>query len=1761
MPPKEDKNDTMRLKRYANEMDVMNKRLIQINESIKKFNPETEDEFFLQLKQEALVDVHFEYKRKAGDLFELLPEEDIAERQKQILDFEELLDDTNVLIKRFLSKYKKSEPPPNRNERNEGEPISRIRLPEIPLPTFAGNYNEWVYFREKFTALIIDNPSLDDVQKHHYLRSALRDEAATLQSSNDTLQSLWLALTKRYEMKRVIAEKHITELFNIKCMFRESASELRCLLDVVIKNIRVLETIELEQNQLSELFLINLVCGRLDGETRKAFEQQQNPEAFPTWKDTLKFLQQRCHVLESIEASKASMGKSSVIKNPSTTVPANRYTQKPPAGRLNTLTTSNKKPLQCPICQKRHITSQCIEFLNMSVKDRQNKVKTLNICNNCLSPRHATKDCSSSSCRRCNGQHHSLLHLDSSNDTSNGNNNNTNNNRGGNNNNNNNRGGNNNNNATGSHNLVTSLNKNQPPLTLVSTNQQVLLSTVVLIVYDTTGSPIQCRALLDSGSQSNFVTESLAQLIKMKRETVNLPIVGISRKTTLIKHQIAATIQSRTSTFSTELQFLVIPQITGTMPTTPLDSKAWNIPSNIQLADPQFYAPQRIDMLLGAEVFFDIWTSHQIRLQKGLPSLNETLFGWVLAGKLSAQHPSASNLSFCGCIAQQPDELSELVKKFWEIESCETKKRLNTEEQRVEQHFSETVSRQPDGRYVVQLPLKESVNDLGDSKKMAIKRFSYLERKLSRNENLKTDYTSFINEYLALGHMTPSPLHAQQQNNINYYMPHHAVLKPDSVTTKLRVVFDGSAASSSGLSLNNVMMIGPTVQQELFEIIIRFRKHRYAFTADICKMYRQINITESQHSLQQILWRPDPNSDIKAYSLRTVTYGTASAPYLATRALIQLARDEENNFPAASIVTQRDFYVDDILSGADTLEKAKEIQLQLAAMLKSGGFDLHKWVSNSPQLLNQLDSQYRVQLADNNSVKALGLTWQPTQDFFLISSGQEMMKDQAVTKRTVLSNIASLYDPLGLAGPIVVTAKLLLQRLWSKQMDWDQPIDEEDRILWVDFQSQLYTMEEIKVPRCVISKNPKSIKLLGFCDSSSLAYGACIYIHCLNDDNTRTTNLLCAKSRVAPLKATTIPRLELCSAVLLANLATKVHSAMQIDFDQTILWTDSTIVLSWIRSQSAQMKTFVANRIAEIHDLTSPTDWRHISSKENPADIVSRGLLPDQLQDTTLWWYGPTFINQDEDQWPRSYTPISQDCLPEMKPITALTVHHKDSLPVLTKFSSFSKLQRVIAYVLRFIDNCKGEHNKRRQQSQTAMELWSSLMCIVHIVQREEFGLEILAIQKKTPLDRKSKLYDLNVFIDNQQILRVGGRLRNSAQSFETKHQIVLPKQHYVTKLLIRSLHEDNGHIGQQALLAVVRQTYWPIGAKDLIRNITRSCVKCFKCNPKSSSQFMGDLPTHRSVIYHAFVNVGVDYAGPLTLKLNRRTSIKAYVAVFVCMSTKAVHIELVSELSTKAFIAALSRFVSRRGHCQNLYSDNATNFVGARNELAPLYELLEDSTHQQMVHNTLASKLMQFHFIPPRAPHFGGLWEAAVKSMKYHLVRIIGNTPLSFEEMATVLTKIEAILNSRPLVPESSDPEDNSAITPGHFLIGRPLTALIEPNYLDVATNSLRRWQLLQKLTQHFWQRWSVDYLTSLQRRAKTLGTTEFKLDMLVLLKDDNVPPTQWNLGRIVELHPGVDGLVRVVTVKTKTGLFKRPVVKVCILPSPDLDPATTTN
>jgi len=440
---------------------------------------------------------------------------------------------------------------------------------------------------------------------------------------------------------------------------------------------------------------------------------------------------------------------------------------------------------------------------------------------------------------------------------------------------------------------------------------------------------------------------------------------------------------------------------------------------------------------------------------------------------------------------------------------------------------------------------------------------------------------------------------------------------------------------------------------------------------------------------------------------------------------------------------------------------------------------------------------------------------------------------------------------------------------------------------------------------------------------------------------------------------------------------------------------------------------------------------------------------------------------------------------------------------------------------------------------------------MVKSAQADGFSKEISHLMKKKVINKKSNVIALNPFLDNDGVLRVGGRLDLSQISYDRKHPILLPKHHRLTELIIQHEHLKNLHAGPQLLMAAIRQTYWIIGARDLIRRFIHKCVTCRRQRAETMQQIMGSLPSDRiTSAARAFVKTGVDFAGPVLLKTGRgrgsRTE-KAWIALFVCLAVKAIHLELVTSLSTEAFIATLKRFIARRGRPNAIYSDNGTNFIGANKELRRL-------TTSEEYNDKIATHLQQdnidWHFIPQKGSHFGGLWEAGVKSMKYHLRRVLGNASLTYEEMSTTLCQVEACLNSRPLTPLSSSPADLEPLTPGHFLITAPLNQLPEEDLSEVKVNRLSRWQHLQQLHQHFWKRWSKEYLNQLQQRVKwRIPKRNLQRNDLVILKEENTPPAKWVLGRVENLHFGQDGKCRVATVKTQNGTYVRPISKLVLI------------
>ena len=419
----------------------------------------------------------------------------------------------------------------------------------------------------------------------------------------------------------------------------------------------------------------------------------------------------------------------------------------------------------------------------------------------------------------------------------------------------------------------------------------------------------------------------------------------------------------------------------------------------------------------------------------------------------------------------------------------------------------------------------------------------------------------------------------------------------------------------------------------------------------------------------------------------------------------------------------------------------------------------------------------------------------------------------------------------------------------------------------------------------------------------------------------------------------------------------------------------------------------------------------------------------------------------------------------------------------------------------------------------------------------------------------------MNPFLDGNGLLRVGVRLSNGKMSFSSLHPIILPRSCFLNDLIIKDYHLNNLHTGVQSTLYAIRTKFWLINGKNQIKRVIHQCINCFRVKPILSQYLMGNLPSIRTTLSRPFLNVGIDYCGPFLVKEKKyrnRNTIKAYVAVFVCMAIKAIHLEVVEDLSTEGFLAALRRFIARRGTPKSIHCDNGTNFQGAKNELRELYELLSNENHQNSVNHFALNNCIEFHFIPPSSPHFGGLWEASVKNFKMHLKRVAGNSVLTFIEFYTMIVEIESVLNSRPLTAISNDPNDLLALTPGHFLINDSLTNIPAQNFSSLPKNRLSAWQLMTKIREDFWTRWHKEYINNLNVRPKwTNKRPNLQIGELVLIKNENSPSLMWPLARIIELHPGNDGTVRAVTLKTKGGNLKRPVNKLAPLPRDEPDPS----
>lgn len=1711
-----------------------------------------------ELRLEAVQTVYKDFLAIQAAIENIIDEDELEEQLEDREAFESEYFSIIATAKGMLEQEKVENPI---CKPSAGDFRQSIKLPTISIPTFDGSYERFLEFRDTYLSLVHNCTEITEIQKFHYLKSSLSGCAAlvidSLEFSAANYKVAWELITNRYNNSRLLVHNHVKALFTIQAINKESPALLRKLIDSILKNIRALKMLG-EPTEAWDTLIIYIIVSKLDTVTEREWEQHKcyllrgDPNTKLTLNNLILFLKDRADMLETLIVSHS---RSSESKKANAVVVPKVHCHVMNTAKPNTQRHFKKS---CPMCNANHPLYSCQRFIDLSYDAKVKFVADNKLCENCMRSGHSLVDCRFGPCRKCNVKHNSLLHRDDTVE----------------------------NEMTkravtllsvGTSTSASSVQQDQGTtaspgaprtdrLKVISPNnnnnthiqshvahedapqssmQPVLLSTALVEIFDESQNRHVVRALLDSGSQRCFIAKPLCERLNTPLIQSTQHITGVGNfSVTQCTRTCNVTLKSLISDYNTHIQCLVLPEITSTIPSVGINTMEFHIPEHVQLADPRFHEALSIELLIGADLFWDLLSDGRMRLANG-PYLQNTRLGWIISGPVTSKVQTDQSHCF---FTQSADAQ---LRRFWELEElCVSTDGFTDEERACENHFIQATKREADGRFCVRLPFKEPPETLGDSRQQAERRFTALEKRLERSPDYKNMYRQFIMEYISLGHMTRVDTYSKP----HFFMPHHGVLREHSTTTKLRVVFDASAKSTSGKSLNDIQMIGPAIQGDLLSILLRFRQYVYVACADIQKMYRQCTVEKDQRDLQLIIWRDHPSMPFDVYQLNTVTYGQAVAPFLAVRCLKQLAHECSDNEVARTI--DEDFYVDDLCTGADTIEKINYICRETEKQLNLGCLPLRKWVYNyacdvHEPTENSTRASREFSSGEQAQSKTLGLGWYSDTDELHFHT---QLKPDAgpLTKRRMLSEVSQIFDPLGLLSPTIMTAKILLQKMWLLKLSWDDPVPSDVTRSWELFVSNLCELNNLRVPRHVKGNDPISIELHLFTDASENAYGACAYVRTLCKDGTACVRLLSSKGKVAPLKPVSIPRLELCGAVIGAKLYYKIKNSLHCHFDKVSFWTDSTIVLGWLRMAPRLLKTFVQTRTALIQDLTEQHSWHHVRGKDNPADIISRGLQLDELKNSTAWWTGPAFLHCPNFDLSQEPTPdLNSESLPEVKTkfiSMACQVKTDNGAFLFERYSEFGRLNRVCAYVLRFIFNTRNKLD-RRIGNLTTTELNRSKLVLARLSQIESFPTEYQCLSSQKPIKSRT-LSGLHLFLDEHNVIRVGGRLKNSDNfSFDKKHPILISSSHRLARMLFCSQHIALLHAGPQLLLYTIREAWWPIGGRNLARKVVHDCVKCARLKAETLKPIMGNLPGKRLVPGFPFMFCGVDYAGPVFV-LNRKGRgaklEKSYICLFVCFATRAIHLELVGDLSSDAYLLALKRFIARRGKPAEIFSDNGKNFVGLKTNFANFLKGCSKDIFDYAV-----SQDIKFTFIPPYSPHFGGLWESGVRSCKHHLRRVVGNANFTFEEYSTVLTQIEAILNSRPLTPMSAEPHDLLPLSPAHFLVGRPLTAPACTDVENVPMTRLSRYERVEQMRQHFWRRWSTEYVSELQTRSKWKeDNAGLAKNTMVVIKDDNLPPLKWLLGRIINTVAGKDGVSRVADIQTANGVVRRAFSKICPLP-----------
>lgn len=1631
-------------------------------------------------------------------------------------------------------------------------PVQVVRLPKLEISKFGGELRKWQGFWSQFNSTIHSNPTLSKIDKFKYLNSYMTAKAAAAIAGLDLSEANYdVALTilqERFGRKEMIIEEHMSRLLHVKPVQDvRNLDKLRGLVDEVQTEVRSLAALGVSASTYGVLLLTVLkkaVPADLCLEYYRRHDETKEGSEVETF---LLFLRKEVETREKIQAADS--------RHREPTAAPNRHksgfkgSHAPSAALLNAVT--DKDSTGCVFCRSsNHDAGSCDS--RMSVSEKRELLKRDNRCFRCTRKGHRSKECRTArwlKCASCGGKHLTTLcdpNMSGADNTAKEN-------------------------AT-----VTTVT--EPKTVLQSSldarnhGSQVFLQTAKAWAEGQQKRTL-VRLLLDGGSQRTFIRSDLSKNLQLKvlgEEELNIFTFGGAEAARHTKsRRVELWLRSQHDRTEVRVEALEVPCICADLMPVPSDADVLRmLEEGMKVADVSHgdHSDEGIGLLIGADFYWAVVTGSVRRLAPKLMAV-DTAFGWTLQGEVGTTRSTAicstATSVMRASVSEETDkDIASQLRSFWELEHLginETERVCP--EDAVLQHHKETV-RFEDGRYKVSFPWKPTATELSDNQECAARRLKSLTTRLSKSEHLMQEYDTSIRDYIKKGFAEEVKENKDSTSPL-YYMPHQAVVRHDSQTTKLRVVFDASSSTNNRPSLNDVLESGPNLNPELIDVLTRFRTHNIAIVADIEKAFLQISLAKTDRSAVRFLWyerTPKIGEELPpvvTYQMTRVPFGVTSSPFLLAATLHHHLRNLPEQYDGTADILRSHLYVDDLVTGVDSREQATKLCQEATTIMGQAGMKLHKWMSNDAELLNSLE-QGAVQQQYNDfghaaAAKVLGVGWNPQSDVFeyRLTALIDFLSARVDNKRFVLQVSARIFDPFGFLSPTTVNVKMMFQRLWELGVKWDEPLPSSLQTEWDQWCSELPLIQQITVPRMIAADfgDDQTKKVLHvFCDASPKAYGAVAYIVTTSAAGEVGVSLIMARTRVAPLKRLSLPRLELMGALIGARLCQCLVKTLRMEHARVRLWTDSTVAMYWIKGSASRWKPFVANRVTELQTLTNPEDWGHCPGADNPADLLTRGILPSALVQSALWWRGPQWLLNDESGWPMLGNQASQqaDSYKEEMRVAAMPVMSPSQDPILNlkDHSSFNRILRVTAWVLRFVDNTRKKDEKRKG-SLTAEEIITSEKYWLATIQKEAFGDDISNLLTQRPLSKKSPVYLFNPYIDEDGLMRVGGRLHFSQNSESTKHPIVLPGDHPFTSLLIQREHLRLLHSGVRDTLAQLRESYWILRGRQVVKKVVNQCLKCRKQSCPPASEQVAPLPADRVTQGNPFDVVGVDFAGPLMCRESGGTK-KCYIALFTCAVTRAVHLELVSDLSAAAFLLAFKRFVARRGMCTTVYSDNALTFKRSSRDL----KLMFDSLQSEETLSYFADHRIRWKYIVERAAWWGGFWERLVRSVKVSLRKVLGRSSLNFEELTTILNEVEAVINSRPLTFVYSEADEPEPLSPGHFLVGRKLTAL-PPHRLPAATSPggqqlVRRWRYRSTIADNFWRRWRKEYLLELRSAHLSKPTVSSGLQAgdLVLLKEDHLKRHLWKTGRITETFKGRDGLVRSCKLRLPGGAeVRRPI------------------